>query len=95
MQRLIVDADDDDAGIRGALAAGGEAEIEGALLDILKKEEAGALAAADSGVGEEGEAGGGDKDSDGGMGLLRKPFGCDSDRHAYPREWSAIVRTIM
>ena|ERR1700679_2270039 len=86
LQRFIIDANDDDAGVGGAPAAGGEAKVEGALLDILQEEEAGALIAADSGIGEEGEAGGGDNDSDGGVSLLREPLGCDSERQSCPRE---------
>src|SRR5208282_3057741 len=73
LQRLVVNANDDDARIRSALAAQGKAKVERALLDVLEKQKAGTLVAADSGIGEEPQADGRHHHRNGGVGLVRKP----------------------
>src|ERR1035438_8249713 len=45
LQRLVINADDDDARVHGALTPEGEAGIEGALFYVLEKEKAGTLVA--------------------------------------------------
>ena len=89
LQRLVVNSNDDDARIRSALAAQGKAKIERALLDVLEKQKAGTLVAADSGIGEEPQTDGRHRHRNGGMGLVRKPSGCNSEMPPYPR-WAGL-----
>ncbi len=84
LQRLFVNANDDDARIRNAPAPHGKAKIERTLLDVLQKQKAGTLIAADSRISEEGQTDGRHRHRNGGVGLLREPSGYKCELHPIP-----------
>src|SRR5208282_568507 len=89
LQRLVVNANDDDARISSAFAAQGKAKVERALLDVLEKQKASTLVAADSGIGEEPQTDGRHHHRNGGVGLVREPSGGAAEMRPYPR-WSSL-----
>jgi hypothetical protein len=79
LQCLIVNSNDDDARIHSALAAEGEPNIKRALLDVLDKQKAGTLIAADSGISEERQTNGRRRQGNRDAAVVRKPFGCSAE----------------